>query len=411
MSTYELPIERIDAALLDSLVRDGVEERRRLEYKRALPGGTDDEKKEFFADTSSFANAAGGDLIYGVSAKRDEQGVATGEPDALIGLPEKNLDAECLRLQDILNAGIRPRLVGVVLQIVRREPEPPCLLVRIPPGYGGLHMIAFKNWNRFYARNANGKYLLDVDEIHYAIRSGVDARDRIRRFRAERVARIVAGDAPVVMGNGPKVIFHAIPLVGSDFGQRLLAQPQGNWLLKLKPIDASVHSWNRNLDGLVVRAREFSDMGESYVQVYRDGTIEVVGVDAVHVLQAPPGMGALYSEGTGPGVAGYYLEQQLLSTLSGLQDLSISLGATGPMVIALTLTGVKGLRIFPHSKHFRAIAVRVDRDPVLAPDIIVEDLSKSVDVFARPVLDMLWQAGGYAGSPHYDDNGRWRDLG
>lgn len=201
MSTYELPIERIDAALLDSLVRDGVEERRRLEYKRALPGGTDDEKKEFLADTSSFANAAGGDLIYGVSAKRDEQGVATGEPDALIGLPEKNLDAECLRLQDILNAGIRPRLVGVVLQIVRREPEPPCLLVRIPPGYGGLHMIAFKNWNRFYARNANGKYLLDVDEIHYAIRSGVDARDRIRRFRAERVARIVAGDAPVVMGN------------------------------------------------------------------------------------------------------------------------------------------------------------------------------------------------------------------
>jgi Schlafen, AlbA_2 len=129
MSTYELPIERIDAALLDSLVRDGVEERRRLEYKRALPGGTDDEKKEFLADTSSFANAAGGDLIYGVSAKRDEQGVATGEPDALIGLPEKNLDAECLRLQDILNAGIRPRLVGVVLQIVRREPEPPCLLV------------------------------------------------------------------------------------------------------------------------------------------------------------------------------------------------------------------------------------------------------------------------------------------
>jgi hypothetical protein len=63
------------------------------------------------------------------------------------------------------------------------------------------------------------------------------------------------------------------------------------------------------------------------------------------------------------------------------------------------------------AKYFRAIAVRVDRDRVLVPDIVVEDLSKSADVFARPVLDMLWQAGGYAGSPHYDDNGRWRDLG
>jgi len=37
-----------------------------LDYKRDVPGESDQDKKEFLADISSFANATGGDLIYGV---------------------------------------------------------------------------------------------------------------------------------------------------------------------------------------------------------------------------------------------------------------------------------------------------------------------------------------------------------
>lgn len=37
-----------------------------MNTRRRCPGTTDDEKKEFLADATSFANAAGGDLIYGV---------------------------------------------------------------------------------------------------------------------------------------------------------------------------------------------------------------------------------------------------------------------------------------------------------------------------------------------------------
>ncbi len=52
---------------IEALVTDAVPEDRTIEYKQQLPGGTDEDKREFLADVSSFANAAGGDVLYGNS--------------------------------------------------------------------------------------------------------------------------------------------------------------------------------------------------------------------------------------------------------------------------------------------------------------------------------------------------------
>jgi len=401
MTTFALPLNEVTAARLGILVRDGVREGRQLEYKQSLPGGTDEEKKEFLADVSAFANAAGGDLIYGIEERRDANGQTTGEPEVVVGLPGVNVDQERRRLQSILDAGIEPRLIGVRVEEITRGQEPSGLLIRVPRGFSGLHMIVFKNWSRFYSRHSGGKYQLDVHEIHHAIRAGEDARRTVQRFRAERVARLAAQEGPVVIGAGPKLIFHAIPLGDSDFGQHLLAQPLegGEWLFKLAPLDGSVHAWNRNLDGLVVRGTERAE-GQSYVQVFRDGTVEYVGVRTVNVLESPGGRGALFSDGTGPGFGGYYLERQLIAAVGRLRGLWSSFRATGPMMLALSLTGVKGLRIFPHSDHFRAIAVKIDRDPLLVPETVVDDISKPPDDLLQQQLAMLWQAGGFGRSPH-----------
>ena len=42
------------------------------------------------------------------------------------------------------------------------------------------------------------------------------AHERVRRFRLERVARILAGETPIPTRPGPKVIFHALPLASLD---------------------------------------------------------------------------------------------------------------------------------------------------------------------------------------------------
>ncbi len=53
----------IDISDIQRLIDNQVAERRTLEFKRDLPGDTKDERKEFLADVTSFANAQGGDII------------------------------------------------------------------------------------------------------------------------------------------------------------------------------------------------------------------------------------------------------------------------------------------------------------------------------------------------------------
>src|SRR6476620_7954199 len=103
----------IEKADIDSLVDNAVAEGRAIEYKQALPGTSDGEKKEFLADVSSFATAAGGDLLFGVEEQRDGDDKPTGIPATVPGLVLPNTDAEILRLENIIRTGIGPRIAGV----------------------------------------------------------------------------------------------------------------------------------------------------------------------------------------------------------------------------------------------------------------------------------------------------------
>ena len=76
---------------VESLVRNPIREDL-LEYKLLLPGNSDGDKKEFAADVCSFANAIGGEILYGVEADK-------GVPVNCLGLPVVNPDGEILRLQ------------------------------------------------------------------------------------------------------------------------------------------------------------------------------------------------------------------------------------------------------------------------------------------------------------------------
>ena len=51
---------------IEALIANAASESTTLEFKRDLPGGTDDAKREFLADISALANTSGGDLLYGI---------------------------------------------------------------------------------------------------------------------------------------------------------------------------------------------------------------------------------------------------------------------------------------------------------------------------------------------------------
>src|SRR5438874_12629912 len=99
------PLDKIEVADIVALVTNADEERRTMDFKRDLPGNADNDRNELRADVTSFANAGGGDLIFGVD---EAGGVATGVP----GLPGKDADAEIRRMEAVIQSSIDPRVPG-----------------------------------------------------------------------------------------------------------------------------------------------------------------------------------------------------------------------------------------------------------------------------------------------------------
>ncbi|MBL4885488.1 MAG: ATP-binding protein, partial [Planctomycetaceae bacterium] len=95
---------------IDALLANGVTESKTLEYKQELPGNSDREKKEFLADVSSFANASGGDILFGIVAEVDKHGKKTGAPETVLPITDTTPDGVKLRLEEIIRNGIEPRL-------------------------------------------------------------------------------------------------------------------------------------------------------------------------------------------------------------------------------------------------------------------------------------------------------------
>ncbi len=392
---FSLPLNQVNAERLEALKTDGTREGRHLEYKEALPGNGEDEKKEFLADATSFANAAGGDLIYGVKGRRDAKGVPTGESEEIIGLPNLNFDATQLRLENMIRDGVAPRML-LTFHPIPRGTAPPCLLLRIPRGWAGPHMITYGNWSRFYSRNSGGKYQLDVNEIRAGFLAAETTNDRIRRLRVERVARALAFETPAPVGEGPKLILHAFPVNASEeVWPRVCAMDESDIGLRFLPIiRGTAENWRFNLDGFVAHTLRDDNSRQCYTQLFRDGGIEALsGV----VLAKDDRRGGFYPWG---------MEQRVIGALTQYQTFAKALGVAPPLLVGLTLSGVKGWKILQGDFDFDEHNAALDRDVVSPPEVMLSDLAAPADVVLRPLFDFIWNGGGWRGSPNYPD-GRW----
>jgi len=124
--------DQIGKSDIESLIANRDPQGRTIEYKQSLPAGTDAAKKEFLADVSSFANAVGGDIVFGVQALRDGKGQPTGVPREALGLVGVNADAEIRRMEQMVQNGIAPRSVGIHTKAIEGFPDGHVLLMRIP---------------------------------------------------------------------------------------------------------------------------------------------------------------------------------------------------------------------------------------------------------------------------------------
>ncbi|MBI4296720.1 MAG: ATP-binding protein [Chloroflexi bacterium] len=128
----EKDINEITEQDLQFLVDNAVLEDKTLEYKQTLPNNFEADKKEFLADVSSFANASGGDLIYGIASEK-------GTPKPLVGL-DINPDQAIQWLDNIIRTGIEPRIPSISIPPpIRLKNGRVVLIIRIPRSWASPH--------------------------------------------------------------------------------------------------------------------------------------------------------------------------------------------------------------------------------------------------------------------------------
>lgn len=352
---------------LQALVDNSVLECKTIEYKQALPGNSDKEKKEFLADVSSFANASGGDLIYGIIEDKK-----TGKPKSLDGLCIENIDQEILRLDNIIRTGIQPRLTSVTISPpIPLENSKAALVIRIPKSWISPHRVIYDGHDKFYSRSSNGKYPLDVGELRIAFNLSETTTERIRKFRLDRISKIFAGETPVPFYDNPKIVLHLIPIISFNPDQRYDIDKVTSEAAKLKPIYCSGWNDRYNLDGFLSYSWNEKKRSHSYIQLFRNGIIE-----AVEGLLLEPHEETLFI----PSIA---YERELIVSLTDYLSLLKTLDVELPIVVFLTLLGVKGYSMALSKRYFGFYdSYKIDRDTLLLPEVIIE----SYDVRAQGVV-------------------------
>ncbi len=391
MALSNKSFEEISEADLNEQISAGIPEGVLYDYKRDPYGRSDADIREFLKDISSFANTSGGHLIIGI----DENGGGPTRLCPLTGDPDQELQ----RLENLARDGIEPRIAGLRMKAVPIKAGGFLIVLRIPKSWNPPHRVSARNTNRIYGRNSAGAYEFSVEELRVVFTSAASSLDRARAFRAERLAKIDAGEAIVPLAqNCGRLVLHLIPT--SAFGlahqidlERAFAAQQ-----LLSPMGDGGFSPRINFDGFSNVRNGTDGKCYSYTQVFRNGAIEAVKVRVVSDLDRPHlWIPTLDFD--------KWIFERLPNYLSALQTLDVP----PPIILMITLQGVRGARLGVHPQPLEDLPV-LDRDVLELPEIVIEHYGSEFDYqrAARPAFDALWNTGGFARSKHFDLAGLWK---
>jgi hypothetical protein len=139
-------------------------------------------------------------------------------------------------------------------------------------------------------------------------------------------------------------------------------------------------------------------VGNTYTQLYRNGLIEVV--------TGPTGL-VFEMEGQ-KWIGSELYERNLVNYLPTCFRVFGEIEASGPVVVALTLTNARGLAMSIPRAYINRSSL-IDRDTLVLPETVVEDLTTEPVKVLRPMFDLVWNACGFERSRNFDGEGRWID--
>jgi hypothetical protein len=381
-------LDQIDEEDLRRLVEDQVAEGKSIDYKQALPGKADQERREFLHDVSSFANASGGHLVYGVA----EEG---GFAKEICGVQGINPDRELTRLEEMVRGGLRPRIFGVQFRAIPLEDDRWVLIVKIPKSWNPPHQVTFQSDMRFSARGATGKYLMDVDELRSTLEVSDSIGEKARNFRLARIAKLAAGESHSKATEGGFLVVHFLPLAAFT-GRLNLSFPKidGNWPFGPPPFNGSGFSQNYCFDGFVFTSGHPET--KDYRLYFRNGAMEYVDFYEKRDDPKDPYRMQLPSA---------YVEKAVRKCLEHALNTAKQLELDMPAFVSLSLLGMRGWTWSVGDRYF-STSTPFDSDPILVTEQLIESLDADLDKVLKLLVDPLWHAAGWEQSPNFI-NGTW----
>ena len=389
---------------IDDLILNAVAEGKTLEFKQSLPGNRDEERKEFLADVSSFANASGGDIVFGVVENRDQSGKPTGVLESAKGLESVNLDAEILRLESMIRDGLQPRIIGIRIKSISGFENGDVVVVRVPQSWASPHMVTFKASPRFFTRTGAGKSPLDVHEIRAAFLASDSVPEKLRRFRDDRIAKILADEVPWPLQKTHRCVLHIIPYESVNDKQLIDPLGFGNGSLFINRPNGITGYDRLNLDGYVALCTgpSIDGLAYGYTQVFRSGQVEFV--DSYYLRSSSEDREGVFPISD--------IEELVFSGIESAVRLFQKIDIKPPYVIYLAFLEVKGFQLAYSSDALRyGLPKTIDRRHLVLPDFLIsevdEDWNEQLRRFVVPIFDLVWQAFGMNRTPHIDSKRRW----
>lgn len=387
-------IDDLTEADIQRLVDNAIPESKILDYKAEIKLGNDEEKKEFLADITAFANTEGGVIIFGIEENKDSSGKNTGLPGNIVGIAESNQDQLIQRIEDTVRSNTDPKINKVGIKLVNVNGKK-VLVIGVTKFIGLPHMMTFKSSNKFYKRRNTGKYLLDTNELNELFMNNYLLKERASNFVRERIIDVRNGLCYPNLDVEGSFFLHIIPI--GHLGENIIDLTNFDeidfYKLRLRPLTVGGWDSHFNFDGFATFTTNNLGVIHSYTQLFRDGSVEFY---TTHFQ--------LKNNDTSQ-IQGAHIEEYVYASIKKIFEVYEKLQIEPPFAIFINLFDTSNSSLIGYLRMFDYQSPHINRTNVVLPSVIINSTDLDLWKVLKPVFDILWQAGGLPQSPYYNKDG------
>lgn len=398
---FGTPLSQVTLEQLER-IKETAQENIFFDFKQELNLDPTNQKKdprtEFLKDVSSFANAEGGLILYGVSERRDDEGGKTGEIDEILGCSISNIDDQMQKMTSLLRDGVDPPLSPLVnIEQLKIEEGKSVILVRIQKSFVAPHMVIHNKDYRCYSRANTQKEKMTMTQIRELVLGAEKRIEEIRQWIMHRW-----NNHPIT--SEKRWMLHYVPL---RKGELLLpfAHESAKDILdrfRIPSVDgyASDAQTRFCFEGL---RRLLVNSPEEQTTIYRNGVIEWTG--------------GQYAIGEKDGrFQSWGVERACCKAIDDLVKISQDDLISIPGILSFNLSGVKDLSLVPgdqnnwemnreYYEELGGYKHQISRSHIGPIEVEVLDARLNTEHLLKSILDVLWNCGNHPECPYFENGG------